>query len=69
VRYLEHHKGLGDLSCLSVRHSDDRRIADGRMREKCGLHFGWGDLQALVLDQLLDPSTAATTEWLDPILV
>ena len=50
---LEHHEGLRHLARLLVGRADHRRVRDRRMGEQQRLQLGGRDLEALVLDELL----------------
>ena len=52
---LGHQERLGQLARFVVRNAYDRGIGDRRVRQEQTLEFGRRHLEALVLDELLDP--------------
>ena len=52
---LQHDERRRDLACFVVGDADDRGIRDLRVREQQCLQLGRRHLEALVLDQLLEP--------------
>ena len=51
---LRDEKGLWHLAGLEVGAGDHGRVGDERMRHQRGLELGWGNVEALVLDELLE---------------
>ena len=52
---LEHHVAGGDLAGLLVGQADDGGVRDGGVGEQQRLQLGRRHLEALVLDELLEP--------------